>query len=92
MVAVADALMTLIATILLLVPIGILALVQPSTILQLVVILCFTQLFALSIATLTKAKKQEVFALTATYTAVLVVFLANNNGNSVVGGWGAGGA
>ncbi|MCJ1331614.1 hypothetical protein MMC10_008305 [Thelotrema lepadinum] len=79
MVAVADALMTLIATILLLVPIGILALTQPSTILQLVVILCFTQLFALCIATLTKAKKQEVFALTATYTAVLVVFLANNN-------------
>ena len=79
MVAVADALMTLIATILLLVPIGILALVQPSTILQLVVVLCFTQLFALSIAMLTKAKKQEVFALTATYTAVLVVFLANNN-------------
>ncbi|KAI4147746.1 MAG: hypothetical protein LQ340_005408 [Diploschistes diacapsis] len=76
--AVTNALVTFIATLLLLVPIGILYLTNAQPILQLVVILCFTQLFGICIATLTKARKQDVFSATAAYTAVLVVFLANS--------------
>ena len=80
---VANALITFISTLLLLIPIGVLYLARISGILQLVVILCFTQVFGLCIACMTKARKQEVFAVTAAYTAVLVVFLANNNAPSV---------
>jgi hypothetical protein len=38
----------------------------------------FTLLFALSISLLTNARRVEIFAATAAYVAVLVVFVSNN--------------
>lgn len=38
----------------------------------------FTLLFALSVVLLSNAKRVEVFAATAAYAAVLVVFMSNN--------------
>lgn len=40
----------------------------------------FTLAFALSVAALTNAKRSEVFAATAGYAAVLVVFVSSNLG------------
>ena len=77
--AVANAFITLIATFMLLAPICILYLAHTQAVLQLVVILLFTQFFGFCITVFTKARKHEVFAATAAYAAVLVVFLANNN-------------
>ena len=73
-----NVLITLVATLLLLVPIGILYLTHNQPAVQLLVVLCFTQFFGICISTLTRARKQELFSVTAGYTAVLVVFLANN--------------
>lgn len=42
----------------------------------------YTVLFALSVATLTNAKRSEVFAATAAYAAVLVVFVSGDLGGS----------
>jgi hypothetical protein len=42
----------------------------------------FTVLFAISVGLLTSAKRGEVFASTAAYAAVLVVFVSGNLGNS----------
>ena len=42
----------------------------------------FTILFALSVGLLTSAKKAEIFASTAAYAAVLVVFVSADLGNS----------
>lgn len=42
----------------------------------------YTLLFALSVATLTNARRAEVFAATAAYAAVLVVFVSGDLGGS----------
>jgi hypothetical protein len=42
----------------------------------------YTLLFALSVATLTNARRTEVFAATAAYAAVLVVFISGDLGGS----------
>ena len=77
---VTNVLITVIAAVLLLIPVSILNEVAASTrgFVPLGIILTFVLLFALCHATLTKAKKQEIFAATAAYAAVLVVFLSNN--------------
>jgi hypothetical protein len=53
-------------------------------------IAAFTALFSISLALLTNARRAEIFAATAAYTAVLVVFisgdLGNNGSGSVNGG------
>jgi len=42
----------------------------------------FTVLFAISVVLLTNAKRSEVFAATAAYSAVLVVFVSGNLGST----------
>lgn len=42
----------------------------------------YTLLFALSVALLTNARRAEVFAATAAYAAVLVVFMSRDLGGS----------
>jgi hypothetical protein len=42
----------------------------------------YTVVFALSVATLTNARRAEVFASTAAYAAVLVVFVSGDLGGS----------
>ena len=44
---------------------------------QLGVIAVFTVLFAVSVGVLTNVKRAEIFAATAAYTAVLVVFVSS---------------
>lgn len=48
--------------------------------LRLAMISGFTALFALSVALMTNARKSEVFAATAAYAAVLVVFVSGSLG------------
>ena len=45
-------------------------------------IAAFTALFSISLGLLTNAKRAEIFAATAAYTAVLVVFISGDLGNS----------
>lgn len=45
---------------------------------KLAMIAIFTILFAASVGTLTSAKRQEVFAASAAYAAVLVVFVSGD--------------
>lgn len=61
---------------------------------RLVVIAGFTVLFAGSVAVMTSARRAEVFAATAAYAAVLVVFVNGelgsarvDNGSGGGGGW-----
>lgn len=42
----------------------------------------FTVLFAIGVGLLTNAKRSEIFAATAAYAAVLVVFVSGNLGNT----------
>jgi len=42
----------------------------------------FVLAFALCISCFTEAKRTDVFAATAAYAAVLVVYVGHNNGNS----------
>ncbi|KAH6989499.1 hypothetical protein BKA56DRAFT_256686 [Ilyonectria sp. MPI-CAGE-AT-0026] len=49
-----------------------------STVLKLVMIAVFTTLFAGSLALVTNARRAEIFASTAAYAAVLVVFVSNS--------------
>ena len=78
---------TVLAAILLLVPVFILFELQPKhrseykrkSTFQIVVVFVFTMLFSASCSIFTKARKQEVFAATAAYCAVLVVFLGNTS-------------
>lgn len=42
----------------------------------------FTALFSISLALLTNAKRAEIFAATAAYTTVLVVFVSGDLGNN----------
>jgi uncharacterized membrane protein YqjE len=47
---------------------------------RLAMIAGFTALFAISVALMTNARRAEVFAATAAYAAVLVVFVSGNLG------------
>ena len=77
--------LTLVAAALLLSPVAVLFELQPTsraefrrkTKYQMVTVLLFTLLFSASCSIFTKARRQEVFAATAAYSAVLVVFLGN---------------
>lgn len=81
------AVITLLAAILLLVPVFILFKLQPidkseiqqKSNYQILTIFIFTLLFSASCSVFTQAKKQEVFTATAAYSAVLVVFLGNTS-------------
>lgn len=57
------------------------------------VLVVFTLLFSAAMSLLTKARRHELFAASAAYCAVLVVFISNFNGNllSNVQGGGSGG-
>lgn len=78
---------TVFAAILLLLPVLILWELQPTEQsqakhagrFQLLTIFLFTMGFSASCSIFTKAKRQEVFAATAAYCAVLVVFLGNSS-------------
>ena len=79
--------LTVLASILLLVPVFILFELQPSypeevrqkSNYQILVIFLFTLAFAASLSIFTRAKRQEVFQATAAYSAVLVIFLGNTS-------------
>ena len=81
------AVITLLAAILLLVPVFVLFKLQPvdkseierRSNYQILTIFIFTLLFSASCSIFTQAKKQEVFTATAAYSAVLVVFLGNTS-------------
>jgi len=84
--------LTTIAAVLLLAPVLVLWELQPTEQSQakragkwqLVTIFLFTMVFSLSCSIFTKAKRQELFAATAAYCAVLVVFLGNTSNVLVV--------
>ncbi len=79
--------LTLVAALLLLIPVAVLFALQPTSradfrrkvIYQLLNVFVFTMLFSASCSIFTKARRQEVFAATAAYSAVLVVFLGNTS-------------
>lgn len=81
------AVVTILAAILLLVPIFVLFKLQPTNRSeverksneQILTIFIFTLVFSASCSIFTQAKKQEVFTATAAYSAVLVVFLGNTS-------------
>ena len=58
-------------------PSAVLFLVPEHSTLKICLILVFTLLFSAAISAFTKAKRHEMLAATATYAAVLVVFLGN---------------
>lgn len=62
-----------------------------STIDAVGLLVVFTLLFSAAMSLLTKAKRHELFAASAAYCAVLVVFISNfnNDGNLTGGGRGA---
>lgn len=78
---------TLIAAILLLVPVFVLFKLQPTnkseierkSNYQIVTVFAFTLFFSACCSIFTQASRQEVFAATAAYSAVLVVFLGNTS-------------
>ncbi|KAL8859136.1 MAG: hypothetical protein Q9178_004399 [Gyalolechia marmorata] len=77
--------LTILAAILLLIPVLILFKLQPASAdevrrkgkYQVLTIFVFTMIFSASCSVFTKARRQEVFTATAAYCAVLVVFLGN---------------
>lgn len=79
--------LTIIATLLLLVPVFTLFRLQPTSRAeiyrksnyQLLTVFIFTLVFSASCSIFTKARKQEVLTATAAYCAVLVVFLGNTS-------------
>lgn len=79
--------LTIIATVLLLAPVFTLFRLQPTTQAefrsksnyQILTVFVFTLVFSASCSIFTKAKRQEIFAATAAYCAVLVVFLGNTS-------------
>ena len=81
------AVVTILATFLLLAPVFVLFKLQPNSRsevelqsnYQILTIFIFTLLFSASCSVFTQAKKQEVFTATAAYSAVLVVFLGNTS-------------
>ncbi|KAL9611345.1 MAG: hypothetical protein Q9167_003994 [Letrouitia subvulpina] len=73
----ARALIATLAIVLLLTPVVILYVVQ-KTALRFTIILIASAAFVLAVAIMSKAKAVEIFVAGATYTAVLVVFIAGN--------------
>jgi len=81
------AVITVIAAVLLLLPVLVLFKLQPTDrseverkgIWQILTIFFFTLLFSACCSIFTQAKRQEVFTATAAYSAVLVVFLGNTS-------------
>ena len=81
------AVVTILAAVLLLVPVFVLFKLQPTNKseverkgnYQILTIFIFTLLFSAACSIFTQAKKQEVFTATAAYSAVLVVFLGNTS-------------
>ncbi|KAL9001004.1 MAG: hypothetical protein Q9169_000488 [Polycauliona sp. 2 TL-2023] len=77
--------LTILAAVLLLLPVVILFELQPTEVsqirrkggFQILTIFLFTLLFSASCSVFTKARRQEVFTATAAYCAVLVVFLGS---------------
>ncbi|CAL8581470.1 hypothetical protein XPA_007160 [Xanthoria parietina] len=69
--------LTVVAVVLLMVPTAVLFLVPEHDILKIMLIMIFTMLFSAALSVFTKAKRHEMFAATAAYCAVLVVFLGN---------------
>ncbi|KAI4283972.1 MAG: hypothetical protein L6R38_001765 [Xanthoria sp. 2 TBL-2021] len=69
--------LTVVAVVLLMVPTAVLFLVPEHGILKIMLIMIFTMLFSAALSVFTKAKRHEMFAATAAYCAVLVVFLGN---------------
>lgn len=65
------------STILLLIPVYIMIKIQLSLTQLATLVLAFSFIFAAALSALTDARWQDVFAATATYCAVLVVFLGN---------------
>lgn len=84
---------TIIAAILLLVPVFVLFRLQPTSReeferksnYQILTIFIFTLAFSASCSIFTKARRHEVFTATAAYSAVLVVFLGNTTNIMVQG-------
>ena len=56
-----------------------------STFTAIGVLVVFTLLFSAAMSLLTKAQRHELFAASAAYCAVLVVFISNLNGSSFGG-------
>lgn len=81
------AVVTILAAVLLLVPVFVLFKLQPTdkseierkSNYQILTVFIFTLLFSASCSIFTQAKKHEVFTATAAYSAVLVVFLGNTS-------------
>ena len=79
--------LTILAVVLLLVPVVILYHIQPlnpsqlkeQSKKQISIVFAFTLTFSALVSICTRAKRQEVFAATAAYCAVLVVFLSNTS-------------
>jgi len=79
--------LTVIAALLLLVPVFVLFRLQPTSKeefrrksdYQILTVFFFTLAFSASCSIFTKAKRQDVFTATAAYSAVLVVFLGNTS-------------
>lgn len=68
---------TFLAVALLMAPVVVLFSAQKSGPFKIAIILIFTLFFSAALSIFTKAKRHEVFAATAAYCAVLVVFLGN---------------
>ncbi|KAI1481095.1 hypothetical protein F4774DRAFT_56517 [Daldinia eschscholtzii] len=81
---VASIVSTMVAAVLLLGAIFLLRLLTQENA-QLGVIAMFTVLFAASVGVLTNARRAEIFASTAAYAAVLVVFISSSSSNSGTG-------
>ena len=64
-------------TIILMLPIVLLCLIKSSPGIKVFILVLFVLVFSLSLLIKTNAKRHEVFASTAAYAAVLVVFMAN---------------
>jgi len=75
---------TVVAAILLLGAIVLLRLLDQEKV-QLGVITAFTVLFAASVGVMTNARRAEIFASTAAYAALLVVFVSTSPTNSGTG-------
>lgn len=66
-------------------PSAVLYFVTGQSALKICLIMVFTLLFAAALSVCTKAKRHEMLAATATYAAVLVVFLGNFNPSTLTG-------
>jgi len=68
---------TVLAVVLLMAPVIALFLTKKGGMMKILIIFLFTMAFSIALSLCTRAKRHEVFAATAAYCAVLVVFLGN---------------